>query len=67
MSITGSSSGDAWKTPSVTHAWRWAWRLSLEPKRWRKETAPGGGEPGGVSRRTVTNWGQKARSLFQVT
>jgi hypothetical protein len=41
--------------------------LSLEPKRWRKETAPGGGEPGGVSRRTVTNWGQKARSLFQVT
>jgi hypothetical protein len=35
--------GSSRKTPSVTTACRWAWRLSPEPKRWRKETAPSRG------------------------
>ena len=42
--------GPGRKTPSVTAAWRWAWRLSPEPKRWRKETAPSRGRVhGGVA------------------
>ncbi len=39
----GGPSPFGMNTPSVTHAWRWTWRLIAEPKRCRKETAPGRG------------------------
>ena len=57
--------GPGRKTPSVTAAWRWAWRLSPEPKRWRKETAPTRGRgDGGVAWFEQSSFSISARKIL---